>query len=118
MTAVCPLGKMVHRRLINGYSYHHDGDHHHNHHDYDYDHHDHHNHHHYDNNQYDNDNATFARVASTGEAPKVLCAVVAVDWGLVALLHEAGDVDDDNDGYDDDYIFNSFNPHHDDHHHG
>ena len=107
MTAVCPLGKMVHRRLINGYSYHHDGDHHHNHHDYDYDHHDHH-------NMYDNDNATFARVASTGEAPKVLCAVVAVDWCLVALLHEAGDVDDDNDGYDDDYIFNSFNPHHDD----
>jgi len=33
--------------------------------------------------------AHFARVAGTGEAPKVLCAVVAVDWGLVALLHEA-----------------------------
>jgi len=33
--------------------------------------------------------ANFTRVAGTGEAPKVLCAVVAVDRCLVALLHEA-----------------------------
>ena len=37
----------------------------------------------------EDEDATFTRVAGTGEAPEVLGAVVTIDWRLVALLHKA-----------------------------
>ena len=48
----------------------------------------------------DDDDGTFTRVAGAGEAPEILGAMVAVYWGLVALLDKAAD--DDDDGDDDD----------------
>ena len=50
----------------------------------------------------DDVDGTFTRVAGAGEAPEILGAMVAVYWGLVALLDKAADDDGDDDGDEED----------------